>query len=461
MAESIKRLIKELNQGKNLEENLERYINQLSNLYYQDGVIRSVLDYYTLYEQTMEEGEMAGFLSEIKPVLQKGILAISDWAQLKQNGIGVLKEIQAKRSEMIKRVDILSTYVDQLKVYEYVLNRMELKFVAEETKDTEGLSEQLLKYIFSVEDNMVINERIKEVIGQLPVRMTKSRYYDIVRNSLSIYTGCDIDAVEDYLYRFKNSALLYVPEGQESYFQTWGDEIKGLQQTDFANLDGNAYEENICKVRKLAGDLVACIDLHISCQEILNSLAAVMEAGALIQDKEEWKEEIHTKEILLELFQLFEEGDGKTISEAGEKRMVFLEGHMEQGYDQIFQMEGILYDLKITSGKTELETLDKIGKLLSSSVFVDFEKKPAEGTADRDYIQQKSNRLIEELELKFGKNKQVVNRAIMANTLSVMPVFFNSTDEISQYILSSLEQCKDISEKNVSIQILNDLMAEG
>ena len=46
----------------------------------------------------------------------------------------------------------------------------------------------------------------------------------------------------------------------------------------------------------------------------------------------------------------------------------------------------------------------------------------------------------------------------MANTMGIMPIVFQSPEEVSQYVMDSLQQCDDEAEKYAAKQILIDLM---
>ena len=50
--------------------------------------------------------------------------------------------------------------------------------------------------------------------------------------------------------------------------------------------------------------------------------------------------------------------------------------------------------------------------------------------------------------------QQIVRRAVMSAVLSQLPVFFNNTDEICNYINLSLEQCNDKAERAAVIEIM-------
>ncbi len=54
----------------------------------------------------------------------------------------------------------------------------------------------------------------------------------------------------------------------------------------------------------------------------------------------------------------------------------------------------------------------------------------------------------------------MVNRGIMASTLSVLPVFFNNLKDVEEYITQSLRNCSDRSELIAAISLLSDIIAK-
>ena len=52
----------------------------------------------------------------------------------------------------------------------------------------------------------------------------------------------------------------------------------------------------------------------------------------------------------------------------------------------------------------------------------------------------------------------MLRRAIMANTLEHMPVFFTSGQEIADYVMAALSQCDDDAEKYAAKQLLLDVI---
>ena len=59
----------------------------------------------------------------------------------------------------------------------------------------------------------------------------------------------------------------------------------------------------------------------------------------------------------------------------------------------------------------------------------------------------------------FTVSQQSVKRAVMAAVLSMLPVFFNNTEEIQDYINSSLIQCSDEAEKKAVVEVVRMIIA--
>ena len=84
-------------------------------------------------------------------------------------------------------MEAITRYVDLFELYEYALNRVEYRFKEmDRVEDDEAFARKVLRYIFESDDNSVINNRIKEIISQLPVRITKEKYYDFMRSGIGM-----------------------------------------------------------------------------------------------------------------------------------------------------------------------------------------------------------------------------------------------------------------------------------
>ena len=133
-------------------------------------------------------------------------------------------------------MELLSSYVDTFEVYEYAINRVEYRFKdLEELEDDEEFAREVLRYIFEEEDNVIINDRIKDIIGQLPVRIAKKKYFDYIMGSLGELVGAQRDIFESYIYMIRSRAMLDITEEKKDMFpslwekkESWKDSISKI-----------------------------------------------------------------------------------------------------------------------------------------------------------------------------------------------------------------------------------------
>ena len=109
-------------------------------------------------------------------------------------------------------------------------------------EDDEEIAKEVLRFIFDGEDNLLINERIKDVIGQLPVRITKQKYYDYISDSLNELMGASKDVLDTYIYFIRGCAMLDLSQDmKEAYPELWEKKEK-LEQLDFRAISREEFQ---------------------------------------------------------------------------------------------------------------------------------------------------------------------------------------------------------------------------
>ena len=102
--------------------------------------------------------------------------------------------------------------------------------------------------------------------------------------------------------------------------------------------------------------------------------------------------------------------------------------------------------------------LKQMSQLNSNSIFAEIDAKITDRKVTADDIMRVSDELTLEIKEYLKKNSRMVRRAIMANTIDKLPVFFNSPQEVADYVTMSLEQCDDEAEKYASKQLVMEMM---
>lgn len=460
-------ILNEINDGKNLDGNLSKYSGNLITNYYEYALVRLTMNYFTYYEVVKDKEN-----PQVKIVkkLEKSIHTIMKNAYLSKFDGNIVedsvKKLDQYRQEIIGKMQILTTYTDMLQVYEYVLNRLEYRFSKDiPSIDTETVIKEITSYIFESKDNVIINDKIKDIIGQLPIRMTKTKYFNLLSDSLAMYKGSDNSSMENYLYIMKTSAMLYKPVGIDEEYSNLISLTKELESTDYKNLNHKSYKSLVNKLQKGAEFIRDLVDIYVELEEIINNLYVLLLASPYVIHTDEKTEEvcigILSKLNSNFLSNNFDEDLNELIT-----MLEQIEGKQEDIGFNITKYESILYDIKerhtsfINSIMLEkiFHSLYTCQKLISSSLFIDINEIANNEVVDSDYITKVTEGLTLELKESFDKKSQLVNRAIMANTMNKMPVFFHNSGEVVEYIMNSLTGCNDEAEKFASINIIRQLM---
>ena len=463
-----KDLVRAIKKGKELEKNLPIYRNRLFDIYHQVSLLHVTMDYFVLYETLQEKsgkenGYLADTISEINQVIQTIFIdGISSEEEKKEQ----IAKILSARDEVIRMMKILTMYTDKLQIYEHVVNRMELKYENHmELADIDTFVQKVYQYIFSGKDNVVINESIKEVLAELPVRMARSKYFQMIENSMSVYKDADKSALDRFVYMLETSAMLYEPEGVGEYFLDIKEFSDRLGKMCFSAMSEAEFRMVYDELQEKAEFIEEVADLYVSIQGLLNSLYCY-ETSFQGQEHEKESEQACLA-IIKGVNQLFAEGNWADIPQEIQEKLVLTEGKQESLVEEMMQLEAGLMDIQM--GQEEkleqlgmLEDFDKLDAmqqlLAASGTFVEFEEEAVEETADEAYVMEETAKLLEKLKVQFAENEMCVNRAVIAATISKFPVFFTSSKEVEEYIRESLERCQDDAERQASMNVIQAIM---
>lgn len=468
MKKEDRMIMKEIIKHNDLEKNLPAYANAYINSAYEYSLIHLVLNYYTLKEvqddtgNIREDAYLSKVMDDIHTLLFKTLLS----EDLNEDYTKIIEEIHEIRNHMIKKMTVLTAYTDALQIYEYVMNRIEYGIKGEkiEIEETE-LAAKVFQYLFKDNDKMVVNSKIQMVTGQLPIRMTKSKFFDYLTDTLHIYNGSDQSSVDDFVTMLKSTALLEIPEGFESDYPEVYELIKKFETSDFKKMDYESYNHLMDQFTMITNHLTELVSNYLLTMEIINDLYVALLAMPYEKNEEET---VWTSISMLNGLHDAFLSDGE-IPEVVDDGFEIIEGRQEILGEDIMQYESLLNDIMtehmetitwIMSDKI-FNSLSFIAKLLSNSLFMDLEKKEEESeTADLIYIDRKRDELISLLTEFFDNHTKEVNRSVMAALFSNMPVLFNSQQEIKEYIEYSLGHCSNDSELMACAKILEEMMEE-
>lgn len=461
----IVRVIKEIEKGRNLEMNLPKYMNSMMSAYYRSSSIRLAMNYYTYLAMEQEEGrtpDLIKLTAKLDKVIREVILSEFHADRLEE----AVKEMDQIRNQVISNMKIVTLYADQFQIYEYIINRIEGRYEEVEALplnySDEKFVQKLYEYIMQDMERSVISQKITETVSTLPIRLTRQRYYEIIKDSFLLFVGSERQALEDHVFMLKSCAALLKPEADEIHYPEMDLLLKELKRTDYDSLTLEQYQDLKQKLLKISDNIDQVTNLSMLLIEVINDvyilLLSMPYALTDVEEVSTCKEIMRrSQEIEIsrdseeeeDLFALFEQLEGKQerISEQIMANAYLLDS-LEERKDL---MESILVDKIYYS-------LLRIEKLASTSHFIELDAVADRMIVEREYAEQRAHEVIAEFAACFQKCSRRETRSIMAASMMALPVFFKNIDEFKEYAKTALNSCSDTEEKRCSVILLKDMM---
>lgn len=458
---TMKKLIHDIHKGKDLSSNLKKYRDMAVPVYNEYASLELTFSAYTMVQEIVEEKEeLAGQEKEVLNTILDSLRAMSEETVDYERLIPVMQRL---REEITAKMDLFTAYTDRLIVYEYVMNRMELKFKPEKelnsqlaSVDEEQFLKNLLIWIFSDKDQSVVRDKLSLVISQVPARMTKSKLFEKIGEALSLYKGGDRSSLDDFVYMIRTSAMLYEPAYQEGEYPQVEMGLRELEKTDFTTVGETRYDELVEILEESACYIHEITDFYYSLQKVVNGMYALClsmpyganDSGLIRACQSIWRC-LAGKEYLDEM-------------------LVPLEGRIETYVEKTSYFESVFFEAKSSYQKeiaeNELtgffEDFVLVANLLSDSLFIDLDKVQKEEKADAAYVQKCTEELLDELSARMNEVTRPVKRAMTGLILEKLPMLIQSTEEVEDYIRVNLLGCQDKAEKLIVMSMLSDLMRE-
>ncbi len=430
---------------------------RLARSYHELAWMNLTADLYNFYESrvdvSMAEAEKT-LLEEAFSAMQ----AVLTEASPEETAQG-MERLLALRGTVTESVGELSALVDRLMIPEYLLNRTEYAFRSDlPERDTENEARELLQHIFRPEDPVVVNQRIRDMVFQLPVRMTRQRFFDLLQRSLSVYQDGELSALDGFCERITAAAGIpgKTPEAQGER-EALAEELASL---DYAALTKEQWQDAQERLLSLEDEIESETELWCDLQQLLNYTLCIGLVSSLVEEVQDARKQLMplTEQLLRFALQGIRTGQWESVPEEELNRFLWLEGKLERYSADIMKLESALEGLPEKNGEPYL-SLAKAGKLMSTSAFAPLEETASE-TVTPELLEARRQELFGTLEAAMaGKSRKYV-RAMMASVLKELPVFFDSHTEVMNYVLASLGGCKDLAEKNASLDLLWELYVE-
>lgn len=462
----MKNKINEITKGKNLDTNIPAYADYMMNVYNKSANVQFTMNYYTYYEVIAEyagnnKKEIEDILLRLNALVDKCVINT-----VLENRESALREISSLRNNVMDTMKVLTSYVDIFGRYEYVMNRIEYRFRDEKLPadySDEEMAKNVMRYIISNEDNSVINYKITEMIGQLPVRMVKNKFFEYVNEGINVYSEADKKSFDDFVYMIRTNALLDRDDKFDSVLPEFRNILKSFETANFSKLEENEYKDLYDKLTYMIDSINEMVDIYVMVSELINEVYVMILAAPYTQDDEAIA---ICKKIDDNIFDLFAKGEYVTIDEETEELLIKLEGIPENigmecatnEYALDIIRESYIDSINETNCSDEYEALFVCQKLMSGSLFIDLDCENNCITLDMAYFAGQRDKIIDDIKESFEGRDKMLNRAVMASVLSTLPVFFNSMNEVKDYVIAAFDSCRDEAEKLGSIEIINTII---
>ncbi|MDD6326882.1 MAG: hypothetical protein Q4D54_08845 [Eubacteriales bacterium] len=468
MKNTCKKIVTDLTRDKDIDKNLPLYLKLLARRYNAYATVKVSMNFYVLKEIITEQADQNSdihiYFEKLSDILNKYII------NRKAIDESVIEAIDALRSQVERKMKNLTAYTDGYELYEYVLNRMEgtIKNDTEDV-DTEQLSAQMFQFVFSDKDTVVINSKLQLLLAQLPVRMTKNKFFDIVTNTLSIYKGGEVSAVDDFCDMLRATVLIQKPDGFETEYPKLYSVYDALCKADYKEMTEKTYDELTDKLSDAALFINQEASAYMLMQEVINDIYTLLLTD--VDSYDENQSQTGYKQAVQILEACIESDDMEQLPEQLMTQFMSIEGIQEDIYESVVILEAVFDDIK--TGKeaqivsmelsSVVDKLSLVSKLLSTSLFINLheEQTVAAEIADNTYIMKLRDKMTEELNSLFtGKDRRVV-RSMMSKLLSSMPIFMNSQQEIKDYFDYVLQSCQDAGELTACSRLIKAIMEDA
>lgn len=456
------------------ENNILEYQRNLASAYTNFATIKISMNIFTMLEMIEDikderKAEIDGFFKSIESII------ISSFADdfnesSRSESLSAILDI---RETIMAKMKVLTSYTDAFEIYEYILNRREASINGMDESynpDIEALANQMFEFVFSENDKVVVNTRIQEFVAQLPVRISRQTFYDIIKNAFAIYRGSEKKSLTDFSKSLKEAALIDKPDGFETEYVNLFNTLSAVKAIDYKNMTIEDYNNVSAMIKDSSDEIESAVSDYMLLTEIINDALIILYTSGFAKNDQNNNKLKNAKLIIKKLA---ESEDIYKASDEIDGLFACLEGAQEDSYEEAsaiaISLQNIMdLDLeKTVSGdliSSQFSSLLKADKLTSSSLFMDLEETNdilvVKDEADDIFIDQTTKEAVKDFSHLFETTTKSEQRSIMAKILSMMPVFFNTQDEIKEYFNVALSNCSDKSELIACESIVHDMMLQ-
>lgn len=457
----MKKLVHDIHSGKKIKENLLVYRDMAVKTYSEYAALELTFSAYMLLQEMLEENIESAEKEE--NALELVLCGLGKIAEEQCDYDAVMNIMKKLRKEITAKMDLFTAYTDRLICYEYVLNRMELNYASKQELDKilktfreDEYMAALSNYMFGDKDQSVVRDKMRLVIGQVPVHMTKNKFFEKISEALTLYKGGERAALDDFIYMLRTSSMVYEPAYSGDEYEDMQQALSYLASANYTEMTQQEYVEAKQILDKATQSMHDMTDFYCSLQKVVNGIYAMCMIMPYMTEQSNLVKE--SRSIWASLAK-------QTYRD---EMLMPLEGKIEEIVEKAGYLESVLYEGKSAHANVieELnlvsfwEDFTRVANLMSDSLFIDLEKVASNEVADEVYVQECTDKLLDELSEKMSELSRPVKRAVMGQILEKLPMMFRNTEEVLEYLRVNLMGCQNKAEKAIVLTLLWDLMQE-
>lgn len=420
---------------------------------YRYAKINFVFQFLSLYEDISDNTDISGLPAPMLALIEeKGFDGVSP------------EDILPIRTDNIRETSYISEAADLYAADEYMINRLEHRFkgVRELPDDYSDLrmTGEILSFLAGFRDEAQ-NLRLSELIAELPVRMTKQRFYDILRERLSIYKESDTQAFGDILEAVRSAAGLAGKEHKDRLPKELISLDEALRSLDPASISESGFSAMSETLSGLSSSLERGMSIRVLYEETLNSFLMARIASGYLSENDRFQEADSLIETVASFFRHPDRPEENRLDDDMLKRLDTLAETLENVGEElkilVSETEGLPSDDAVNAD------IAAVTALYSQNRFSDPYQRNRQTEA-----QEVSDKLFDDELCRltacfadlFGSSVKTYNRAVMARVFSVLPPHFSSQEALETYIYDSLSGCQSVEEKLAFSDIFGEMKAD-
>ena len=418
-------------------------MERLSSNYKSASLLEILMEYCIMYdtENLLDRPEGS--------IIEEGIARL-----VKGEELGSMTDrLDLAREDINGRMQVLTAYVDRFMIYEYIFDRIRYKYTVSEAefkeklegRDKEQLVKDLYEFVFGTKDNVMINERIRELLECLPIRIARSKYLDLVGKNCDLFSGSDRNSLDGFVYMLRTAATIYEPDGMDDMFPELKQAYDEFAALDIKTINRDYYTILSDKLDAVTEHINQLSDMYMTLQKFINMLYVY----ALNEDSPDYSDNDVNAKCLHAISELYAASKDDSADLITDYLLEGLEGSMEKLYDERNMLE-------ITEGDANGK-LVMSGKLMSSSLFAPLKEEEVQDVT-AEYLASVKESLTGDLKKVIEENDRPVARAIFAMTIGKLHTFFNTSEDVYEYIYNSIMSCGDEAELLAVYDLTDEMM---